>query len=137
MKNLDLMLKNVALEEILSFKRHIPSKSNDIWGKHVIRVDKNNVVHEDELENWYVQVPIKDVDINSFIMNAKALLSNCELSRIYEKELAMAKWNDYTIHQLCDWRFLENDDGTVIKDGVVTFVKYAIVLKNFEEDDCE
>lgn len=42
--------------------------------------------------------------------------------------------NDFTLHQLCDWKWLEGDDGKVIKQNAgyptysATLVKYADLI---------
>ena len=42
--------------------------------------------------------------------------------------------NDFTLHQLCDWKWLEGDDGKVLKQNAgyptysATLVKYADLI---------
>lgn len=42
--------------------------------------------------------------------------------------------NDFTLHQLCDWRWLEDDDGCILQQGIgkssytATLVKYADLM---------
>lgn len=42
--------------------------------------------------------------------------------------------NDFTLHQLCDWRWLEDDDGCILRQGIgkssytATLVKYADLM---------
>jgi hypothetical protein len=56
----------------------------------------------------------------------------------------VSSWEDgdkYTCHQLCGWRWLESEDGKIIKEIIpgkryqATLVKYAKILKDLEANN--
>ena len=140
-KEFENILRNYAYAEILDYPRFIKQSNNDVWGKNIIRFykDEKSDYCEDihELENWYVTVKItKDTKYKDIVSECKAF---CQ-----EKDnQGMSSWEEgenYTCHQLCDWRWLEGDDGKIIREaktlhGVEYYailVKYAKILKDLE-----
>lgn len=140
LKEYESMLRNYLLDEILDYPRYIKQSTYDVWGKTICRIgkDKNGNYYEDrqELENWYITVTItKDTKLTDIIAECKKF---CQ-----EKDIQGLSWEDglnYTCHQLCDWRWLEGEDGKIIREvktlhGVkyqATLVKYAKILKDLE-----
>ena len=51
-----------------------------------------------------------------------------------KKDMYLLNTDDFKLHQLCDWRWLEGDDGRVLKQTAgkpvytATLVKYADLL---------
>ena len=142
-KEFENMLRNYSYSEILDYSRFIKQSSNDVWGKTICRIgkDKKNNCYEDrqELENWYVTVRItKDTKYNDIISECKAFCQEKDTQGISSWEESQ----DYTCHQLCDWRWLEGEDGRIIREGkhlhgqcveyYATLVKYAKILKDLE-----
>lgn len=139
-KEFENMLRNYSYAEILDYPRFIKQSSNDVWGKTICRVgkDENGSYYEDrkELENWYCRVTIsKDTKYNDIISECKAFCQEKDTQGI-----SLEESDNYTCHQLCDWRWLEGDDGKIIREfktlhGVeyrATLVKYAKILKDLE-----
>lgn len=119
------------LDEIRNCKRLIKQTSNYVWGKDVIRmIDLGNGEYEKdrhELENWYITLPCTEqTNIDT--------LMDCFKSLVEDKETINGKtWEElqeYTVHQLCDWVWLTDDSGKIIRNGKATLVKYAIILKD-------
>lgn len=140
-KELERMLKNIVYAEILNYPRFIKQSTNDVLGKYVIRTyqDTNGEYQEDrnELENWYCTVTLtKDIKLDKIIEECKKACQEKDNQNFTSFEEA----KNYTCHQLCDWRWLENEAGQIIReiytsDGVkyqATLVKYAKILKDFE-----
>ena len=119
------------LDEIRNCKRFIKQTSNYVWGKMVrfLHKDENGNYHEEEteLENWYISLPCTEkTNIDTLI--------DCFKSLVEDKETINGKtWEElqeYTAHQLCDWVWLTDDRGNIIRNGKATLVKYAIILKD-------
>ena len=138
-KELENMLKNIVYSEILNYPRFIKQSTNDVWGKYVIRTyqDTNGEYQEDrnELENWYCTVTFsKDTKLDKIIEECK---KSCQ-EKDNKNFTSVDEAENYTCHQLCDWRWLETELGQIIReivtsDGVkyqATLVKYAKVLKD-------
>ncbi len=55
---------------------------------------------------------------------------------VKDDEMYLLNTNEFTLHQLCDWKWLEGDDGKVIKQNAneatysATLVKYADLICN-------
>lgn len=140
-KEFENTLRNYAYAEILDYPRFIKQSNNDVWGKNIRRFykDEKGDYREDchELENWYVTVMITEgTKLKDIIAECKAF---CQEKDTY----GLSSWEEgtnYTCHQLCDWTWLEGDDGKIIREvktlrGVeyrVTLVKYAKILKDLE-----
>ena len=75
-KEYECMLRNFYYGEILDYPRFIKQSTNNVWGKHIRRVYKNENgdYQEDchELENWYITVPI------TFSTKLKEIISECK-----------------------------------------------------------
>ena len=137
-QQLENMLRNYSYGEILDYPRFIKQSTNDVWGKTICRIGKdesgNHYEDRQELENWYVTVTItKDTKLKDIVDECKAF---CQ-----EKDTQCITWEDglnYTCHQLCDWRWLEGEDGKIIREVIpgkrymATLVKYAKILKDLE-----
>ena len=141
-KEFENMLRNYSYAEILHYPRFIKQSSNDVWGKTICRVrkDEKGNYYEDrhELENWYCTVTItKDTKYKDIIADCKAFCQEKDTQSI-----SLEESDNYTCHQLCDWRWLEGDDGKIIREGkhlrgkcveyYATLVKYAKILKDLE-----
>lgn len=142
-KELENMLRNYSYAEILDYPRYIKQSTNEVWGKYIRRLykDEKGDYHEDrhELENWYITVTItKDTKLKDIIVQCKAFCQEKDTQGISSWEES----ENYTCHQLCDWRWLEGDDGKIIREGkhlrgqcieyYATLVKYAKILKDLE-----
>ena len=142
-KEYEGILRNYAYAEILDYPRYIKQSTNDVWGKHIRRLykDEKGDCHEDchELENWYVTV--------KFTANTKLkdVVTECKVFCQEKDNQGILSWEEgenYTCHQLCDWRWLEGEDGKIIREGkylrgkcieyYATLVKYAKILKDLE-----
>ena len=141
-KELEDALQNYAYSEILNYPRFIKQSTNDVWGKYVIRTyqDNNGEYQEDrnELENWYHTLTFtKDIKLDKIIEECKMACQEKDNQNFTSVEEA----ENYTCYQLCDWRWLEDEAGRIIRktvtsDGVkyqATLVKYAKVLKDFDK----
>lgn len=55
---------------------------------------------------------------------------------VKDDEMYLLNTDEFTLHQLCDWKWLEGDDGKVIKQNpdeatyCATLVKYADLICN-------
>ena len=138
-KEYEGMLRNYSYAEILDYPRFIKQSTNDVWGKTICRFckdEKGNYCEDrQELESWYVKVMIdKDTKYKDIITECKAFCQEKDTQGI-------TSWEDgqnYTCYQLCDWRWLEGEDGKIIREAVpgkkyyATLVKYAKILKDLE-----
>lgn len=124
--------------------------NNDVWGKYIIRYIKNGddyIEEKYELENWYITLPVTlDTDLEELVKEFK--LKTWEFTDKFMKEnnLNFDDMYAYTCHQLCDWSWLADEEGSIVRKGVstkdgkilcdnsVTLVKYAKILKDVEED---
>jgi hypothetical protein len=104
------------LYEIRNCKRFIKQTSNYVWGKDVIRmIDLGNGEYKKdrhELENWYISLPCTEkTNIDTLI--------DCFKSLVEDKETINGKTleelQEYTVHQLCDWVWLTDDSGKIIR----------------------
>ena len=139
-KQLENMLRNYSYAEILDYPRFIKQSTRDVWGKTICRIgkDERGDYYEDrqELENWYITVTItKDTKLPDIITECKKFCQG--------KDTQGLSWEEglnYTCHQLCDWSWLEGEDGRIIREvktlhGVeyqATLVKYAKILRDLE-----
>ena len=139
-KEYESILRNYVLADIMEYPRYIKQSINDIWGKYIRRLykDKKGDYHEDchELENWYCTVRItKDMGLEDIVAECKAFCQEKDTQGI-----SLEESDNYTCHQLCDWQWLEGEDGKIIREvktlhGVeyqATLVKYAKILKDLE-----
>ena len=141
-KEYENMLRNYYYAEILDYPRYIKQSNNDVWGKYIRRLykDEKGEWCEDchELESWYIMVPItKDMKLEDIVAECKAFCQQQDTQGISVEES-----ENYTCHQLCDWQWLESDDGKIIREGkhlrgqcieyYATLVKYAKILKDLE-----
>ena len=141
-EEIENLLRNVYLAEIMNYPRYIKQSTNDVWGNYVVRLHKNadDSYSEDrqKLESWYHTVTIKDdTKIEDVVNDCKAFCQEKDNQNFTSVEEA----ENYTCYQLCDWRWLEDETGGIIRkiitsDGVkyqATLVKYAKVLKDFDK----
>lgn len=142
-KELENALQNYAYSEILNYSRFIKQSTDDVWGKYVIRLHKdcdNDMYTEDraELENWYSIVTFtENTALNKIVEDCRKACQEKDNQNFTSVEEA----ENYTCYQLCDWRWLEDETGRIIRktvtsDGVkyqATLVKYAKVLKDFDK----
>lgn len=141
-KEFENILRNYSYAEILDYPRFIKQSNRDVWGKEIIRLykDKNGDYQQDrnELENWYITVTItKDTMLEDIITECNAFCREKDA-----QDISLEESENYTCHQLCDWRWLEGEDGKIIREGkhlrgqcieyYATLVKYAKILKDLE-----
>lgn len=134
----DTQLKNV-LEEIVH-KSTIMGPSytcEDVWGAHVIKLippkeeGGNYTQKEMKLNNYYVNILLpKDSSIEEF--KEEAIKQLTEENKKMFKVSNFEDLNKLTCHQLCEWSYLEDEDGHIIRDAgdnfVVNLAKYCIVI---------
>ena len=138
-------LSDLFDEEIKDKKFTIDRTEKDVWGSEVVIVDGENI-QKYKLETWAVSVTFKPTDsINDILDRALKKLIPEEESHLPNKSM-FVKDNKYIkgykIHQLCEWRLLEDDgnyyvgrvfDKAEIKKGYTNyliFVKYAKILED-------
>lgn len=139
-------LKN-SLAEITDVIR--PKQTSEhVWGKEICRVypDKNGVYFSDEkheLENWYIGLNmganICKRELDELIQQVKSDCQQKELESIPQND----NMGDYTCHRLCDWSWLEDEQGNILKEQKnvrgetvayqAKLVKYAKVLKDLPQ----
>lgn len=122
--------------DILKFDRPVKETSQFVYGKEVhiprfsLKPDAQPEVDVYKLESWRIKVPYIE-DIFEFIPSCRNRLESFMQGKMYEKEPDSMRWKDYTCHQLCDWEFLEDENGVILdSDGYLMLVKYAVILKN-------
>lgn len=144
LQQIENFLRHYSYAEILDYPRFIKQSTSDVWGKTIIRFykDEKGDYREDrnELENWYVTVVITtDTKFKDIIAECKAFCQEKDTGGISSWEEGL----NYTCHQLCDWQWLQGEDGKIIREcktlhGVeyqATLVKYAKILKDLEVAD--
>lgn len=101
--------------------------SNNIWGKEVIVYKDLELVYRKNLETWVVDVnaPRPGMDLDLYVSEVQGALIEEEEKRVPNRDLG-----NYTMYQLLEWRIKEHDHFTAIKNGKVSFVKYAIILED-------
>ena len=132
MTDKEKMLYN-SLDEIRDCKRYIKQETKHVWGKDVIRyyTDENGNLcrTENVLENWYIKLPCNE---NTHIPT----LRDCFKSLVEQRENGILKTieesHKFTCYQLCDWQWLPDERGKIVKNGYVTLAKYAIILEDLE-----
>ena len=138
-------LSDLFDEKVKDKKFTIDRTEKDVFGSEVVIVDGENI-QKYKLETWAISVPFKPTDsINDILDRALKKLIPEEESHLPNKSM-FVKDNKYIkgykIHQLCEWRLLEDDgnyyvgrvfDKAEIKKGYTNyliFVKYAKILEN-------
>ena len=138
-------LSDLFDEKVKDKKFTIDRTEKDVFGSEVVIVDGENIQRY-KLETWATSVPFKQTDsINDILDRALKKLIPEEESHLPNKSM-FVKDNKYIkgykIHQLCEWRLLEDDgnyyvgrvfDKAEIKKGYTNyliFVKYAKILEN-------
>lgn len=136
LKFIDNHLRSYCLGEITNFERPIKLSGDKVYGKDIRRYDKDGNEYVDELESWYITKLIdENQEVEKFIQELREDCLQKEMG-----EITCEERNKHTIHQLCDWAWLESDDGKIVRerktyDGVVyevTLVKYAKCLKDLD-----
>ena len=127
-------LLHTYFADIVKFERPIKETSNYIWGKeaHIptLSLDPDSLYDTYELETWTVEVPFVE-DIFEFVPVCREKLKKFIENKISEEEPDSSKWNQYTCHQLCDWRFLEDESGVMLNsNNCIIFVKYGVIVKD-------
>lgn len=123
----------------------IPRTDKEVWGSEVVIVD-GEIIQKYKLETWTISVPFKQTDsANDIVCRALKQLIPAEELHLPDKSVFIKgrKYIEgYKIHQLCEWRLLEDDGnyyvGRVfyekeIKKGYTNyliFVKYAKILED-------
>ena len=125
-------LKN-HLSFVIDYARPVASSSMDVYGKNIIRtfqIGEPNLYGTDyhELENWYITLPLGEgTNVETLLDCFHHLAQEYEYRKIHE---VGEDYQNITLHHLCDWRFLEDDEGHLIRNNTVTLVRYAKVLRN-------
>ena len=138
-------LSDLFDEKVKDKKFTIDRTEKDVFGSEVVIVDGENI-QKYKLETWAISIPFKPTDsINDILDRALKKLIPEEESHLPNKSM-FVKDNKYIkgykIHQLCEWRLLEDDgnyyigrvfDEAEIKKGYTNyliFVKYAKILED-------
>ena len=122
-----------GLEIIRDYFRPVETTARYLYGKHVVRtykVGEPNIygTDYDDIENWYISLPIGEgTHIPTLLDVFNHLVREYEYNKI--KEIG-DDFQNITLHHLTYWIFLEGEDGHIIKNGMVTIVRYAKVLRN-------
>lgn len=128
-------LQTYGLDIVRDYFRTITTTSNYIYGKDVRILYKDrepNIYLEDisELETWAITLPVyAETDIPTLLDSFQYLAQQKELEKIAEVGDDV---HNLTLHNLCDWVFLSNEEGHIILHNTVTLVRYAKVLRNKE-----
>lgn len=123
----------------------IPRTEKDVCGSEVVIVDGENI-QKYKLETWAISVPFKPTDsADDIVCRALKQLIPAEELHLPDKSVFIKdnKYiKGYKIHQLCEWRLLEDDGNYYIgrvfdekerKKGYTNyliFVKYAKILED-------
>lgn len=131
---LDKMLKNYLYGKILNFDRPIKETSENLLGKNVLLFDNNGAPIIYEIQTWQVTTYIpENTDYAKLTSKIQSSLKDYELKKLSEIEPDKSEWHKYTLHQLCDWQYLEDEQGCVVWSDKIILVKYAVILKDSEE----
>lgn len=138
-------LSDLFDEKVKNKKFTIDRTEKDVWGSEVVIVDGENV-ERCKLETWAISVPFKPTDsANDIVCRALKQLIPEEELHLPDKSVFIKgrKYIEgYKIHQLCEWRLLEDDGNYYIgrvfdekerKKGYTNyliFVKYAKILED-------
>ena len=127
----DLMLKENLGKITSQIKRKIKQTSQDVWGAEIIRINMSNGNYNSErytLETWTITLSIQeDMDIET-LCDMFAYCAYCYDEK--QKKEYQGNSDKYTCYMLCDWNWLADDIGHIIRNGKATLVKYAKILKN-------
>ena len=138
-------LSDLFDEKVKDKKFTIDRTEKDVFGSEVVIVDGENI-QKYKLETWAISVPFKQTDsTNDIVCRALKQLIPEEESHLPNKSM-FVKDNKYIkgykIHQLCEWRLLEDDGNYYVgrvfdekerKKGYTNyliFVKYAKILED-------
>ena len=132
-------------EKVKDKKFTIDRTEKDVWGSKVVIVDGENI-QKYKLETWAIPVTFKQTDsANDIVCRALKQLIPAEELHLPDKSVFVKDYKyieGYKIHQLCEWRLLEDDgnyyvgrafDKDEIKKGYtnyLVFVKYAKILED-------
>ena len=138
-------LSDLFDEKVKDKKFTIDRTEKDVFGSEVVIVDGENI-QKYKLETWAISIPFKPTDsINDILDRALKKIIPEEESHLPNKSM-FVKDNKYIkgykIHQLCEWRLLEDDGNYYVgrvfdekerKKGYTNyliFVKYAKILED-------
>lgn len=123
-------------------KTLVEQTSDDVWGTEVIRVlptinSGEHTMIRMKLETWTIpfvvcaQIPI---DWDEYLASVGNAIGEYEYEKF--KFLGSDK-KRYRVHQLCDWRWLEEEDGVIFHEvdiGVyeAKLAKYAVLSPRVE-----
>ena len=138
-------LSDLFDEKVKDKKFTIDRTEKDVFGSDAVIVDGENI-QKYKLETWAISVPFKPTDsINDILDRALKKLIPEEELHLPDKSVFVKDYKHivgYKIHQLCEWRLLEDDgnyyvgrvfDKAKIKKGYTNyliFVKYAKILED-------
>ncbi len=139
-------LSDLFDEKVKEKKFTIDRTEKDVWGSEVVIVDGENI-QKYKLETWAISVPFKPTDsISDIIDRALKQLIPAEELHLPNKSVFINKDSGYIegykIHQLCEWKLLEDCQGYYIgrtfgKEAMkkeytnyLIFVKYAKILED-------
>lgn len=132
-------LKRAVEEELQSAVFPCLCSSKDVWGQEVIVGYLEGETYQQlrgKLESHSVKLPVDETtDLKTL---AKCFVSQAEEIEIEAYRQALLKWSlTYPIdalrwamvcHELCGWRFIEDDYEGIIRNGKATLVHYAMYL---------
>lgn len=147
-KEIGNFLKNSIedIREYVNCKTEVKQTSNYIYGAFVKRFTHThgNDFEEESfaLENWNVTVNINNFDrLGGALLYAKEKILKFQNEKIknYLADHSDEHKENISIHQLCDWEILRDDNGDVYfsetgKNKEVVFVKYAKILKDITNE---
>ena len=139
-------LSDLFDEKVKEKKFTIDRTERDVWGSEVVIADGENI-QKYKLETWAISVPFKATDsISDIIERALKQLIPAEELHLPNKPVFINKdygyIEGYKIHQLCEWKLLEDSQGYYIgrtfgKEAMkkeytnyLIFVKYAKILED-------
>lgn len=124
----------------------IPRTDKDVFGNEVTIIKGENI-QKYKLETWAISVPFRQTDfINDILDRALKQLIPAEELHLPNKSVFINKDHKYIegykIHQLCEWKLLEDGQGYYIgrtfgKEAMkkeytnyLIFIKYAKILED-------
>lgn len=138
-------LSDLFDEKVKDKKFTIDRTEKDVWGSEVVIVD-GEIIQKYKLETWAISVPFKPTDsINDILDRALKKIIPEEESHLPDKSVFIKDHKyieGYKIHQLCEWRLLEDDGNYYVgrvfdekerKKGYTNyliFIKYAKILED-------
>ena len=140
-------LSDLFDEKVKNKKFTIDRTEKDVCGSEVVIADGENI-QKYKLETWAISVPFKQTDsANDIVCRALKQLIPAEELHLPDKSVSIRDHKyieGYKIHQLCEWRLLEDDgnyyvgrvfDKEEIKKGYTNYLIFVKYAKIFEDKD--